>query len=107
VIKFSSATAFNSSSLIFVGSNYNDYQNLSISSNFMNIINTKYFNPSKQSVLIVHGWRENYKDEMTSTLVDAFLTRPEYNIIFADWSRYADNINYNASAESVPGVSWN
>lgn len=104
-IKFCSATTFNNSYLIFVGSNYNDFRNLSINSSFSSLIGTNYFDLNKLTVLIVHGWRENYQDEITTTLVDAFLTRPEYNIVFADWSRYADIDDYIAATGAISGVS--
>jgi len=110
VIKSSTAENFDDSYLFFVGSNYFDFQKLSINCNFASVYGTKYFNPSKPSVLIIHGWQQNYFGEFASTLVNAFLTRPEYNIIFAGWGRYADNINYTASFGTVPGVSmlcWN
>ncbi|KAL7011644.1 hypothetical protein ACKWTF_014364 [Chironomus riparius] len=78
---------------------------MSISSNISSIVGTKYFDSSKLTVLIIHGWRENYQDEITSTLVDAFLTRPEYNIIFADWSRYADIGDYVAATGAISEVA--
>ncbi|KAL7011646.1 hypothetical protein ACKWTF_014366 [Chironomus riparius] len=89
-LKFCSADLLDSSKLLFIGQNYNDVKNLTINLNFNRIFNTNYFNPSKLSVLIIHGFEGSYETRIGKSLVDSFLTRPEYNVIFADWSERAN-----------------
>jgi len=110
VFKSCTAENFDSSYLLFIGSNSSDYQKLSIYSNLACVYGTKYFNPNKLSVIIIHGWTRDYQGDAERMIVDAFLTRPEYNIIFADWGEYATVINYFDAVGAIPGVSmvwWN
>lgn len=90
LFKFYSFESLDSPKLLFIGQNYNDTQNMTIYSNFNKIFNSNYFNPFKSSVLIIHGFEGSYETKFAKTLVDAFLTRPEYNILFGDWSEKAN-----------------
>ncbi|CAG9810372.1 unnamed protein product [Chironomus riparius] len=89
----------------FIGSSYKDFKSLYVVGKFKKINNTTYFDPEKPSVLIIHGWMNNYRFKMAKTLVDAFLTRPEYNLIFADWGSTAIDLDYRDAVEAVPGVA--
>ena len=91
----------------FVGTSHKDYKSFYLLTNFKKIYNTTYFDPEKPSVLIIHGWMNNYKFRMAKTMVEAFLTRPEYNLIFADWGYSAITADYRSAVEAVPHVSWN
>jgi hypothetical protein len=73
---------------------------------FRKIYNTTYFDPEKPSVLIIHGWMNSYKFKMAKTMVGAFLTRPEYNLIFADWGASAIDLDYRDAVEAVPKVGF-
>jgi len=70
--------------LRFFGTSYSDYQNLTMTGNFSSI-NGTYFNNTKLSVLIIHGQEQNYTSDFVKELYGAFATRPDYNIILADW----------------------
>lgn len=48
-------------------------------------INETYFSETKLSVLIIHGQEQNYTSAFVKELYGAFATRPDYNIILADW----------------------
>ena len=90
----------------FIGTSYKDYKSLSVFGKFKKINNSTYFDPEKPSVLIIHGWMNNYKFKMAKTMVEAFLTRPEYNLIFADWGASAIDLDYRDAVDAVPKVSW-
>lgn len=100
-----SSQTYDKSYLIFVGSNYSDYQNLTVYSNFSSIYGTKYFNDSKSSVLIIHGYRDGYNDEFSKSMVNAFLNKTGYNVIIGDWSAYAMSLDYPLVVSQVNGVS--
>jgi hypothetical protein len=70
--------------LRFFGTSYGNYQNLTITGNF-SAINGTYFNETLLSVLIIHGREENYTSDVVKELYSAFATRPNYNIILADY----------------------
>jgi hypothetical protein len=97
--------SLDSPKLIFVGQDYYDTQNLTIYSNFNKILNYNYFNPIKQSVLIIHGFGGSYETRIARALVDAFLTRPEYNVIFGDWSEKASG-GYLSVVNAIPKVNF-
>jgi len=54
---------FDSSYLAFIGSNYNDFKILRNDLNLNEVINENYFNASRPSVFITHGWRDDFREQ--------------------------------------------
>lgn len=106
VEKASTFENFDSAYLVFIGSNYNDYQILRNGLNLSEVVSENYFNVSRPSVFITHGWRDGFREEFGKVMVEAYLARNDCNIIFGDWSFYSPHFNYMTVAESVPGVSY-
>jgi len=105
VEKASTFVNFDSAYLAFIGSNYNDFKILRNGLNLNEVINENYFNASKPSVFITHGWRDGFREDFGKVMVEAYLSRNDCNIIFGDWSFYSAYFNYMTVAESVPDVS--
>lgn len=103
-LKLSSTEQLDSPKLLFVAYNHIDMKNLTIFSNFNAIFNTNYFNPNKLSVLVIHGFGGSYGTGFSKIVVDAFLTRTEFNIMYADWSRKASK-KYLDVVHDIPDVS--
>ncbi|KAL7011642.1 hypothetical protein ACKWTF_014363 [Chironomus riparius] len=103
--KASTAANFDSAYLAFIGSSYNDYKLLRNGLNFSKVISVNYFNASRPSVFILHGWRDGFREAIGKELVEAYLHRNDCNIIVGDWSFYSWNHNYVALAESVPRLA--
>ncbi|KAG5669286.1 hypothetical protein PVAND_017176 [Polypedilum vanderplanki] len=85
----------------FYGSTYDDYKNTTLNFNFTSLINTKYYNSSKPTVFYVHGWRSGLTIISTESVVKAYLSRGDHNIIAVDWSKYSSNVDYIEVAASV------
>ncbi|XP_070507980.1 lipase member H-like [Chironomus tepperi] len=105
VIKATISVNFDSAYLAFIGSNYNDYKIFREGLNFNEVINENYFNISRPSVFITHGWRDGFREEFGKVMVEAYLYRNDSNIIFGDWSFYSPFFNYIAVAGSVPELA--
>lgn len=90
--------------LKFIGSSYSDCKSLRIYSSVSNVLGTKYFDPSKPSVLIIHGWKDSFQSETAETLIKAFLTKSNYNIIFGDWKSSAGRNDYTAVVGNMAQV---
>lgn len=61
----------------------------------------KGFDKSRSTVLYIHGFRENQTSESVRTVVDAYIKRRGYNILFVDWSPYA---NGSYIIDAVPNL---
>ncbi|XP_070507978.1 lipoprotein lipase-like [Chironomus tepperi] len=102
--KSSEAESYEPAHFKFVRKNYADYKDLKKNSCFSKIHESKYFNRSLPSVLIIHGVEMDYKSEYSKTLVDAFVFRKEHNVIFGDWSAYAFD-DYSDMAHEVDHIA--
>jgi hypothetical protein len=109
-------SACNNVFLIFVGNTKSDYKNVSISDQsgvrgtpgLFAPTYTKYYDPSKKTMIYFTGWRSNYNSEDTDAMINAFLTRKAtHNIIWVDWYFYTNNFAYVTSLGAINGVSLN
>jgi len=96
--------SYESAHLKFIRKSHTNFTTLTKDKSFSRVRKSKYFNRASPSVLIIHGVETNYLSEFAKTLVDAFLSRNEHNIIFADWSTYAFD-NYSDVVHEVDHVS--
>lgn len=55
------------------------------------------FDANKKTVLYIHGYLENAEVESVHVLVDAYLSRSDYNFVILDWGELADG-NYMLDA---------
>lgn len=102
----SSCIIYDGAWIACVGSSKSDFQNLSIYSDVNSFIGTVYFNLSKPTVLIFHGWQDKLVNNVSSNLIGDFLTRrSEFNILFGDWSAYSSDLNYANVVDKIPDVS--
>lgn len=61
------------------------------------ILKHEKFQASKKTVLYIHGYLENSEVESIHVIVDAYLSRDDYNIVILDWGELADG-NYMLDA---------
>ncbi|KAG5667220.1 hypothetical protein PVAND_015211 [Polypedilum vanderplanki] len=79
---------------IFFGSNSSDYVNTTFNYDFASLKNTNYFNMSKPTAIVNHGWIHNIHTSFYVALAEAYLSRGDFNYIAIDWSKYSRDINY-------------
>lgn len=105
----------NSVFMLFIGSNLNDYINVSLTSNIAplrrtNFLDptsyTKYYNPSKPTVIYSNGWRLNYQSDDAKAILGNYVSarRSQFNIVYLDWSAYNNNFVYITSLGAMLGV---
>ncbi|XP_072380359.1 pancreatic lipase-related protein 3-like [Diabrotica undecimpunctata] len=56
------------------------------------------FSVGKDTVLVIHGWKSNYKSEINVVLSEAYLGKYDINLLVVDWSRVANDLYVIASA---------
>lgn len=102
----SSCIIYDGAWIALIGSSKIDFKNVSVFTNLNDLLGTTYFNLSKPTVLIFHGWLDRFIKDSSGLLIDDFLTRRnEFNILFGDWSIYAGDINYPSVVNILPDVS--
>lgn len=84
----------------FYGNNTTEYELFSISS-IDNITNHSQFNVSWNTVLYIHGFREDLTSESVETVIGAFIKRGSYNKLALNWSAYA---NGSYVVEAIPNL---
>lgn len=84
----------------FHGRNVSDYEIYSVAS-IDDIAKNKAFDKERQTILYIHGFRENLESESVETVVKAFITRGSHNILVLDWSSYATG---NYVLDAVPNL---
>lgn len=58
------------------------------------LLNSKYFDKNKRTVVYAHGFTESIETISTQTVISAYLKRKsEYNILIIDWTKHNDG-NY-------------
>jgi hypothetical protein len=84
--------------LLFIGSGFEDYKNLTFGANFSSLIGTSYYDFSRSTVVMIHGWKSNYLNDeyMGKPFADAYTSRGDHNIIFIDWSFWANEDIFKA-----------
>ncbi|XP_073966217.1 pancreatic triacylglycerol lipase-like [Choristoneura fumiferana] len=61
------------------------------------VLGSSNFNPSRRTIMILHGWIDNVLGDVTTVLIPAFLEAEDVNVIAVDWSAGASTINYAAA----------
>ncbi|XP_026747850.1 lipase member I-like [Trichoplusia ni] len=61
------------------------------------LLSNSNFNPSKKTVILIHGWRTNVTGLLGSVMIPALLQGGDVNVIGLDWSAGASTINYLAA----------
>lgn len=60
------------------------------------LINDPRFNPSRPTVIYVHGWMASgVLDQAVLGVRGAYNDRGDHNVLTVDWSRYSKNIAYH------------
>ncbi|XP_075989630.1 phospholipase A1 2-like [Anticarsia gemmatalis] len=59
------------------------------------------FNPSRRTIVLIHGWRNSVTSEVNAVLVPAFLAAEDVNVIVVDWSAGADILYYPAAVTNT------
>ncbi|KAF9805134.1 hypothetical protein SFRURICE_013327 [Spodoptera frugiperda] len=59
------------------------------------------YNPSRRTVVLIHGWLDSVTADFNSVLVPAFLQAEDVNVIVVDWSAGAGTINYFTAVENT------
>ncbi|XP_050313147.1 phospholipase A1-like [Anthonomus grandis grandis] len=62
------------------------------------------FNPSLPTVILIHGWQDNYEADSNTYVRTAILSKLNANVIKVDWSPLSRLI-YSTARNSVPGVA--
>lgn len=67
------------------------------------LLNDAAYDNSRPTVLIVHGFTEDYRvsGSSASVLIDAYTNRGDHNILVVDWADYADG---NYFTEAIPNA---
>lgn len=65
------------------------------------IISDPRFDHKKKTVLYIHGYVEAPTHQSIHVIVDAYLTRDDYNCLVLDWSELADG---NFFVDAVPNI---
>lgn len=59
------------------------------------------FDHSKKTVLYIHGYVEASSHQSVHVIVDAYLTRDDYNCLVLDWAELADG---NFFIDALPNI---
>lgn len=80
---------------------YNDHQAFPLSSS-QEFLNHPQFDPSRKTVLYIHGYKQLIDDDNIRTIVAAYQTRNDYNILVLDWISIANgDYLFNALPDTV------
>lgn len=60
-------------------------------------------NTTKQTVFIIHGWRQTYQSKMSVSVKDAYLSSRDVNLVLVDWSVGSIGF-YSLARYTVPNV---
>ncbi|GLH00075.1 Vitellogenin-1 [Gryllus bimaculatus] len=67
-------------------------------------LRSSYFDASKPTYFLVHGWLSSELSTTVTNLRDAYLSVGDYNVVAVDWSSWASSSTYWWSKISVPAV---
>lgn len=88
---------------IFLGTSTSDYKNLTSPTQFSEVLNTKFYNPTKPTVIFFHGRSAKYSAPVVKVVADAYLKRGDHNMIMVDWSKFS-NGSYFKAVNNLPQV---
>ncbi|XP_011211896.1 pancreatic lipase-related protein 2 isoform X2 [Bactrocera dorsalis] len=86
---------------LYTASNPEEPQEIRI--NDADSVKNSYFDKSRHTKIIIHGWTGSYLTKPNEEVRHAYLTQEDYNIISVDWSTDAA-LNYISSRAKVPVV---
>ncbi|KAJ6626577.1 Pancreatic triacylglycerol lipase, partial [Pseudolycoriella hygida] len=69
----------------------------------MDEFNNQY-NPSKETKILIHGWRSSTNSDTVQHIKDAYLQKFDYNVIAVDWESVASNFFYFTPATQTRDV---
>lgn len=108
-------TSFNNAFMIFVGDNKNDIVNVSLTSDISRLRGsalfgvvssyTKYYNPNRQTKIYINGWRAKYDSDDSTAIINAYLAKKQFNIVYIDWYNYTNNFAYVTTLGAIEGVN--
>lgn len=53
---------------------------------YMSVLeNTKNYDPSKDTKILIHGWKNNLKSNVGQSIKDAYLSEVDYNVFGKFW----------------------
>lgn len=64
------------------------------------------FDHSKKTVLYIHGYVEAPSHQSVHVIVDAYLTRDDYNCLVLDWAELADGNFFIDALPNIKQVSF-
>jgi len=67
-------------------------------------INNSNFNRARQTRFVIHGWLEDRRSDIGTTVPRSLLDYQDFNVIFVDWSAGGGTLNYAAAANRVTAV---
>jgi pimeloyl-ACP methyl ester carboxylesterase len=100
-----SSQAIDGINLIFHGSNSSDTRVTTVNSNFARLKGTRHFSETRPTVVYVHGWRSGLLPISTRTVVEAYISRGDHNVIAVDWSKHSASVDYVDVAMKVDDVA--
>ncbi|XP_037960661.1 phospholipase A1 [Teleopsis dalmanni] len=68
-----------------------------------NSIFTSGLNATHPTRIVVHGWMSGTRGSFNRDVKNAYLSRGDYNVIVADWSASATNLNYFSVVKMIEG----
>jgi predicted alpha/beta-fold hydrolase len=92
--------------LIFIGNNRTDTKKVLSGDDLKELKTTQYYNNDKPSVLYIHGWQGKFERRASQGIIEAYLSRGDHNIIFVDWSRQAQRLNYMKTTIEMNEVNF-
>ncbi|XP_063697711.1 uncharacterized protein LOC134828659 [Culicoides brevitarsis] len=66
----------------------------------------KNYDPSKDTKIVIHGWKNTYKSNVGQMVKNSYLAKSDYNVIVVDWSSMAEDNFYVGSAQSTRKVGF-
>lgn len=64
---------------------------------------SRVFNPRKPTVVLIHGWQDNFEADSNTFVRQAILSKTNANIIKVNWESFAQQ-GYIGARNAVPGV---
>ncbi|XP_072380526.1 lipoprotein lipase-like [Diabrotica undecimpunctata] len=55
-------------------------------------LSSEGFSVDKETVLVIHGWKNSYKSKINTIISEAYLSKHDINLLVIDWSSVADNV---------------
>ncbi|KAJ8943959.1 hypothetical protein NQ318_013540 [Aromia moschata] len=88
--------------MIYFYSKYNPDKPVIFNARKVNEVTKTNFNPSKESLFIVHGWGNWYNSSVNIVIKEAVLKKHDVNIFVVDWSSISQNELYSTIYKLLP-----